>query len=119
MQDYDGREPAGASAGDVALWVPRIVLFPVWLVSEFVIRRPLGWLIVNAEKNQWPTLILDFFTFGEERTGGVFPTALIDFGFRPSVGVYAFWNEMIAKENSVRLHAAYGGSDWYTLRVAD
>lgn len=119
MPSYDGREPAPPTAGDNALWAPRIVLFPVYLVSEYVLRRPLEWLIVNAEKNQWPTLVLDFFTFGENRTSGVFPSGLIDFGFRPSVGIYAFSNELVAKENSVRLYAAYGGNDWYAVRVAD
>lgn len=31
--DYDGR-PEPTTAGDVALWVPRVVLFPLYVVSE-------------------------------------------------------------------------------------
>jgi hypothetical protein len=119
LPDYDGREPVPSDIGDGLLWVPRVVLFPMWLVSEFVVRRPLGWLITTAERNQWPTLVLDFFTFGEERTAGIFPTALVDFGFRPSVGIYAFWDKLIVEQNSARIYAAYGGSDWYSVRVSD
>lgn len=119
LPDYDGRGPEGTSAGEVLLWAPRILLSPLYFVSEFIIRRPLGWLVVTAEREQLPTLILDFFTFGEERTAGIFPSALIDFGFRPSIGVYAFWNELLAKENGARLYAAYGGSDWYAFRFTD
>lgn len=117
--DYDGRGPVPSDIGDGLLWVPRITLLPLWLVSEFVVRQPLGWLVVTAEQNQWPTLLLDFFTFGEERTAGIFPTALVDFGFRPSIGVYAFWDKLVVDENSARLYAAYGGSDWYSIRVSD
>src|SRR5687767_15236803 len=88
VPDYDGREEPGPDAGDVLLWVPRTAFFPLYLVSEYVLRRPLEWFVVTAEREQWPTLVLDFFTFGPDRTAGVFPTALFDFGFRPSVGLY-------------------------------
>lgn len=118
LPDYDGRPPEESTAEEVALAVPRVVLFPLWLVSEYGLRRPLEWLVVNAEKNKWPTLLLDFFTF-EERTIGVFPTALFDFGLRTSVGVYSFWNKAIFDENSVRLYAAYGGDDWRVIRLTD
>src|SRR5262249_6333396 len=50
--DYDGRtEPT--TPGDVLIWVPRILFFPVYLVTEFVIRRPLGFLMVSAERGRW------------------------------------------------------------------
>src|SRR5688572_11680337 len=70
LPEYDGRAPEGTTAGDVGLWAPRIIFFPLYLVSEYLIRQPLGWLIVTAEREQLPTLILDFFTFGEERSAG-------------------------------------------------
>ena len=117
VPDYDGR-PEPTTAGDVALWVPRVLLFPLYVVSEYVVRRPLGWLISTAEREHWPTLLIDFFTFGD-RQGGVVPTFMIDLGMRASVGVYAFWNGFIAEHNDLRLRATYGGSDFWQLRVSD
>jgi hypothetical protein len=115
--DYDGRGDEPATAGDALVWVPRVVLSPLYLVSEFVVRRPLGWLVTTAELNDWPSLLIDFFTFGEEQKAGVVPTALIDFGFRPSVGVYAFGDDFLFDDNDLRIHAATWGSDWLTLTV--
>jgi hypothetical protein len=117
LPDYDGRaEPT--SVGDALLWVPRVVLFPAWVASEFVVRRPLGWLTSTAEREHWPTLILNFFTFGE-RQGGILPTWLIDYGLRPSVGVYAFWNDFLVEENDLRLRLAWGGTDTWLARLTD
>jgi hypothetical protein len=115
--DYDGR-PDPTTVGDVALWVPRVVLFPLYVVSEYVLRRPLGWLVSTAERERWPTLLIDFFTFGD-RQGGIVPTLFIDLGMRPTVGVYAFWDGFLATGNDLRLRATYGGSSSYALRIAD
>jgi hypothetical protein len=118
LPDYDGRGEEPTSAGDVLVYVPRIVLFPAYLVSEYVFRRPFEWLIVNAERGQWPTLILDFFTF-EDRKVGVLPTALFDFGFRPSVGLYVFWDDAFFAKNGVRFSASTGGSNYFGFHLTD
>jgi hypothetical protein len=118
VPDYDGRGEEAPGAGDVLLYVPRVVLFPAYLVSEYVVRRPMEWLVINAEQGQWPSLVLDFFTF-EDRSIGVFPTGLVDFGFRPSVGVYMFWNDFIVERNDIRFSAATGGSHYYTAHFTD
>jgi hypothetical protein len=117
VPDYDGRtEPT--TVGDVALWIPRVVLFPLYVVSEYVIRRPLGWLVSTAEREHWPTLLVDFFTF-EDRKIGIVPTFYVDLGMRPNFGLYFFWNDFLATGNDLRLRAAYGGRGWYQLRAAD
>jgi hypothetical protein len=117
VPDYDGR-PDHTSAGDVALWVPRIILFPLYVVSEYVVRRPLGWLVSTAERDKWPALFIDFFTFGN-RQGGIVPTLFIDLGMRPTFGVYAFWNGFLTTGNDLRLRATYGGNGSYALRALD
>ena len=48
VPDYSGRPPPPATAGDVALWVPRILFFPLYLTSEYVLRRPIGAFLVTA-----------------------------------------------------------------------
>jgi hypothetical protein len=117
LPDYDGRDEP-TTAGDVLIWIPRVILSPLYFVSEFIIRRPLGWLITAAEREDLPTKIIDFFTF-EERKAGVVPTALFDFELRPSVGLYFFWDDLGFKGHKQRLHAAYGGSNWLKLTVAE
>lgn len=119
LPDYDGRGEPATSAGDVALWIPRVVFSPLYLFSEYVVRRPLGWLIATAERNQWPSAIRDFFLFGPNKTAGVVPTAFLDFGVRPSFGIYAFWDDLLGKGNHLRIHASTFGISWLQGAVAD
>ncbi|MCW5837558.1 MAG: BamA/TamA family outer membrane protein [Labilithrix sp.] len=118
LPDYDGRGPPETTAGDVALWIPRVLFFPLYVVSEHLVRRPLGWLIATAERNQWPSQIRDFFLFGPEKKAGVVPTAFLDFGLRASVGVYAFWDDLLAPGHHLRLHASTLGVDWLQGAIA-
>ncbi len=117
--DYDGRGEAPTTVGEGALWVPRVALFPAYLVSEYLVRRPLGFVVTSAEQGRWIQELSDFFTFGPENNIGIVPTALVDFGFRSSVGVYFFYDDFLARQNDLRVHAGYGGEDWLRLTVAD
>ncbi|MEM6367040.1 MAG: hypothetical protein AAF851_01950 [Myxococcota bacterium] len=101
------------------LWVPQVLLAPVYAVNEYVIRRPVGWLVTTAERERWPTFFIDLFTFGEERKVGLVPTAIFDFGFRPSFGFYFFANDAWIKGHELRLRAAFGGPDWYQLAFTE
>lgn len=119
MPDYDGRGTPRTTAGDVLLWIPRILFSPLYLVSEYLIRRPLGWFITTAEQKQWPAAISNFFTFGPDKKAGIVPTVFLDFGFRPSIGIYAFWNDLLGEGNHLRLHASTFGADWLQGALAD
>jgi surface antigen Omp85-like protein len=112
VPDYEGRGGAPTTAGDVAIWVPRIVLSPLYLTSEFVLRRPLGALISGAERANVPTILYNFFTFGPDKKAGFAPIAFIDFGFNPSVGLYVFWDDAFFKGNDLRFHGSFWTSDW-------
>ena len=79
IPDYDGR--ARKDEQSALLWAPRILASPLYLTSEYVIRRPMGWLVTTAERDHWPAAILDFFTFGAVQKAGIIPTTLYDFGF--------------------------------------
>jgi hypothetical protein len=119
LPDYDGRGDDPTTAGDVLIWVPRVILSPLYFVSEFIVRRPLGWLVSTAEEEEIPQKVVDLFTFGPENNIGIFPTGLIDFGLRPSVGLYFFWNDFLARGNMLRARVATGGTDWFLANVAD
>lgn len=110
--DYDGRGGPKQTPGQKALWVPRLLLSPLYFVSEFVVRRPLGFVITAAEKANLPAELYDFFAFGPDHKAGIVPIAFIDFGFEPSVGLYAFWDDAGFKGNQLRLHGSTWGADW-------
>jgi hypothetical protein len=117
--DYAGRPDAPASAGDVALWVPRILFFPLYVVSEYVLRRPIGAFLVTAEKKNWPASLYNFFAFGPDHKAGFAPLVLADFGFNPSVGLYAFWDDAGFKGNDLSIHGATWGEDWIAGSVTE
>jgi hypothetical protein len=112
LPNYDGRGGAPQTLGRKLLWVPRVVLSPLYFVSEFVIRRPIGAAMTAAEKAELPAALYDFFAFGPNHTAGIVPIALVDFGFNPSVGLYAFWDDAGFKGHELRLRGSTWGRSW-------
>ncbi|MGE0788615.1 MAG: hypothetical protein AB7S26_23290 [Sandaracinaceae bacterium] len=119
VPDYDGRPDPGPSPEESLLWIPRILTSPLYVISEYLIRAPLGWLTTELERSRAFEFLFDVFVFGPDRSIGVFPTAFFDFGLAPSAGLYAFWDGFLFDQNHARLHAATGGEDWLTLTVTD
>lgn len=115
VPDYDGRPDPGPDAGEVLIWVPRIVLFPAYLATEYLLRWPLGHLVTWLEREKIVQQAYGILTFGSGGTLGVFPTALFDFGLRPSVGLYLFSDPFLHHDNRFRVSVAYGGDDWLSL----
>lgn len=113
--EYDGRLEPGPDAVDVALWFPRILFAPLYVVTEYLIRRPLALVFYELERHRVLIALPRVFTFFPDGRAGIVPTALFDFGFRPSIGVYAFWNRFLHDGSRISLHAATGGTDWLTL----
>lgn len=119
VPDYDGRGGQPQTPGQKALWVPRLLLSPAYFVSEFMIRRPLGAAITAAEKAELPAALYDFFAFGPNHSAGIVPITLIDFGFEPSVGLYAFWDDAGFQGHDLRLRGSTWGSDWLSGTVTE
>ena len=119
VPDYRGQKPPPPTAGEVLIWVPRVILLPAYLVTEYVVRVPVGAVATAAEKGDWPNAVFQFFAFGPDNKGGIFPVFLINFGFRPSIGLHFFWNDTFVERNKVTADAAWGGSNWITLAVGD
>ena len=113
LPDYDGRGDDPLTAGDVLIWIPRGLLFPAYLVSEYLIRAPLGAITSALDENDVPDIVTDFFTFGPGDKSGLVPSAFIDFGFRPSIGVYFFSDDVLVDRLGFRSHLGFGGVDWY------
>jgi len=112
IPDYDGRGPQPATAGEVALWGPRVLLSPLYFVTEWMVRRPLGAAVSAAERADLPNTLYNFFAFGPDHKAGVTPIVFVDFGFNPSVGVYGFWDDAFFKGDDLRVHASFWTDDW-------
>ena len=119
VPDYRGQKPPPTTAGDVLIWVPRVILLPAYLVTEYVMRAPVGGLATEAEKNDWRISVFNFFAFGPDHKGGIFPVFLFNFGFRPSIGAHFFWNDTFVAGNSFTADAAWGGSNWISVALGD
>jgi len=119
VPDYDGRGGPRPTAGEQALWVPRVLLSPVYLVTEYVLRRPLGVAVPAAESADLPRKLYDLVTFGPRHELGVVPVAFVEFNFNPSVGVYAFWDHAGFEANHLRLHAEAWPSDWMAANLTE
>ena len=119
LPDYDGRGPAPTTAGDVLIWVPRLVVSPLYLATEYLVHKPLAGLIIGIENNRVVQKALYVFTFAGASKIGFVPTFLIDFGFLPSVGVYFYWDDALVAHNHVRVHFGTWGPDWIKVGVTD
>ena len=119
VPDYDGLPEPGDDAGDVALWTARILTSPLYLVTEFVLRRPIGWAMTEIERHHLIQYLIKFLRFGPDETIMVVPTVFYELGFRPSIGLYASWDRFLFAENRISAHAAWGGSDWLSGSITD
>lgn len=116
VPDYDGRGPADPDIGDVFLWIPRILVSPFYILTEYVIRRPFAAAFHFAEEHYIPQQIVRFFTFDSGGQAGLIPTFLFDFGFRPSGGLFFFYNDP-SGITGFRARAAIGGTDLWKASV--
>lgn len=118
LPDYDGRGERRATPAEMALWVPRILLFPAYVVAEYLVRRPLAFLVSGAEEKEIPERVVNFFTFGPDGNVTLAPSFSFDFGFRPNIGLYFRYNEIFREDLALRAAAAFGGEDWITGSLA-
>jgi hypothetical protein len=113
VPSYDGRTPAPTPLSTDLLWIPRVVLSPLYAVNEYAIRRPLSIAVPAAERVDLFTKVYDVFAFGPDHKAGILPVALAEFDFKPSVGIYAFWDDAGFKGNDLSLHTEAWPDDWF------
>ena len=127
MPDYDGRGNPDTDAESWALWIPRIALAPLYLASEYVLRRPLGALVRSAERGRWSDSLAQLFRFGEGGKSLIVPIAWFDLGVSPSLGLYYVTDDLVADGNALSLQATTWGlrsihvaaADQYAIDPAD
>jgi hypothetical protein len=118
VPDYDAREEPEADAEDALLWIPRILTGPLYIVSEYLIRRPLIDLGHYLEEHRTIQDVMDFLTFGPNDSIQIVPTLFADFGFLPSVGFTGHWNDFLGSGNRLSAQLTTFGPDWISARGA-
>jgi len=113
VPDYTGRGDEPTTFGDVLIWVPRVIFSPVYLVTEFLIRRPMKALVVWVEDTKLVEKGMDFFGIGKPL--GFVPTFYFDLRANPHFGIYFFWD---AGPNSLRVSGS-GGVSFLSATLRD
>lgn len=62
VPDFDGRDEE-TTFGDVAIWFPRVALYPLYFLTESIIRKPLHAGLTWIEKENVVAIVVDFFTY--------------------------------------------------------
>lgn len=119
VPNYDGREDAPASAGEALLWVPRVVLAPLYFIAEFVLRRPLELAVTSVEEQEIAGKVLRFFSFGPGNRFFLSPSATFDLGFRPNIGAYFGVEDAFVANNELRLNYAFGGVGLHIASISN
>lgn len=115
VPDYDGRPAAPPSLGKSLLWIPRVPLAPLYVLEKYVVYPPVRAGIRWFERAAVAKKVERALTIGDPDGAHalVLPTALFDFGFRPSIGLMLLGSDIGSRgRNSFRLNVAYGGSRW-------
>jgi len=116
LPNYEGREAAPPDAGEVLVWIPRIIFYPVYLTLEYLVRWPIVGAMTLIEKHHVLEHLERIFVYDDGRIGW-YPTGFIDFGLRPSFGLHFFVNDTISEGDSLTIDGAYGGDDWYQASI--
>ncbi|HVZ72907.1 MAG TPA: BamA/TamA family outer membrane protein [Polyangia bacterium] len=109
VPEYDGREPPAPTAREGFAWIPRLVLSPAYLTSEYVVRRPIIGLVRWGEAHYVWRRIYDAATWDGGRAG-VYPTANVDLGLKQTAGLSLFWHDFGRPASSLSASAS-GGID--------
>jgi hypothetical protein len=122
----DAPEPDRASgvargpdrSGEWALWIPRVLLFPIRVVAE-VVNYPVRRLVYTYEAYNLGPRVRSIF-FNQEDTVGLFPVALVETGFGLNAGARLILRELGGTDFGLSGRASFGGRfrQLYSLRLS-
>lgn len=110
--------------GHALLWIPRVALFPLFALSEYGLRVPLGWLVTTVQEDHIDERFKQ--VFHPTDSVSIIPNFFADLGLIsnetsmiPTAGVYFAWDHAFARRNSIHSHASTGGPGYWYLVLAD
>ncbi len=115
---YDGRRPARLTAGQVLIWIPRVLFFPVHVTLEYLLRWPIVKLITVLEKHYVIERVKGIFTFANGK-GSWLPTFLKEFGRFNQVGAFFQYKDLGVPGHRLILQAAFWTNHWYHAKAID
>ena len=119
LPDYDGRGAHKPKHDGAGTWLARVLLSPLYFLSEYAVRRPAAAMTESAERRDLTNDVYDFFAFGPGHKMGFVPVGFVEFGFNPSLGVYMFADDFVVRHNHMRLHLEAWPTDWYAATLKD
>ncbi len=116
--NYAGRKSPRPTAGEVLIWIPRVIFFPIHVTLEYVLRWPLVRFMSFLEKHHVIDHIGDFFKFDGGKASWM-PTILKEFGKFNQIGLFYSHKDVGVKGHSISMQAAFWVNSWYQARVID
>jgi hypothetical protein len=113
---FRGRENY-TNAGEVLAWVPRVLFFPAYLLTEYVLRWPIYALSGWVDRAHVVPIIDDILHPTPNFSWS--PTFALDFGSFVALGVEAKWRNAIVKGHELSGTVLVGGFDGYRFNVRD
>ena len=120
----DALPEPGRDVGDVFLVIPRGILFPVYLTTNYLIRWPIGKLVYAVESSRFYQRFQSFLAFGEGNAG-VLPIIELGGERAASFGLQVYSNRLFDGRLDAQLGAqGYPGRNYIVetnldLRVPD
>jgi len=87
---------------DGLLWAPRLLLFPAFVATEYLVRWPLGTAVTALERYriiEWAR----YLTTWDQGNAGVLPVFRLESGTSPSVGLTGYWDDLVPKQLDLRV----------------
>lgn len=109
LPNYRNRPDEPLTAGDVLIWIPRGLLYPVHLVLDYGIRRPIVWTVKKSEEHHIAERVQKALSWDDGKAA-LFPTVYVDFGVRPNLGLAFTWKEF-APKHDIYVAASGGPND--------
>ena len=113
---YRGRQ-AGTTAEEVIAWVPRILFFPVFAVTELGIRKPVYYTAEWIDRKRVVQIVDKVFSPTPWFSWS--PIVSLDLGANSSVGVKLKFRDVLAPGHDIRLTAETGGEDTWHFTAKD
>jgi hypothetical protein len=99
--------------------LPRAFFAPFHLFSEYALRRPIGAVVVFAERHHLPERFLyftSFGTYGTENEISLRPNVDFEWGVRTNAGATFTWKR---RESLLGASFTIGGPDWLRVGLGD